>query len=258
MKFTKRFFRLQEKVDRFFEKCLHRLTARDTTTRKLQKRQIIAPAKVETVAEGSDASRVDSTPGLGIENVSQDMFGAAVNDPDDAGCNVSDADPYDTSSNSSSEDSWYMETPPLNLNYDALNHVATHFLPGSHGACIDISTLQRATFHEIRVLHFEDGWTCIGPFTREAEPLAKMESELATLEYVHKHTSIPVPEVYLVSHSDNDYVGAPFVLMEHMRGSPLEDIWEDLSLEHKLDAIKQLAGIIDWDWSYTGLLAFPN
>lgn len=72
-----------------------------------------------------------------------------------------------------------------------------------------------------------------------------MESELATLEFVRKHTPIPVPEVYLVSHSDNDCVGAPFVLMEQMRGVPLDDIWEDLSLDHKLDSIKQLAAIHD-------------
>jgi hypothetical protein len=117
-----------------------------------------------------------------------------------------------------------METPPLALNYDALKHIATYFIPGSHGACIDVSTLHRGTFHEIRVLHFEDGWTCVGRFTRDAEPLAKAQSEVATLEYVRKHTMIPVPEAYLVNYSDNHCVGAPFVLMEHMRGSPLDDI----------------------------------
>jgi hypothetical protein len=149
----------------------------------------------------------------------------------------------DASSDAGSEDSWAFESPPLVLNYDALEHVGTYPTPGSHGSCIDVSTLQRGQFHEIRILHFEDGWTCIGRFTREAEPLAKVESELATIEYVRDNTTIPVPEIYFVNYSENHAVGAPFVLMEHIRGSPLDDIWEDLSLDHKLDAIKQVAGI---------------
>jgi Ser/Thr protein kinase RdoA (MazF antagonist) len=149
----------------------------------------------------------------------------------------------DASSNADSEDSWTFESPPLDLNYEALKHIGNYFTSGSHGRCTGISTLPRGQFHEIRVLYFEDGWTCIARFTREAEPLAKVESELATIEYVRNNTTIPVPEIYLVNNSENHAVGAPFVLMEHIHGSPLDDMWEVLSLDHKLDAITQVAGI---------------
>lgn len=135
------------------------------------------------------------------------------------------------------------ETPPLVLNYEALKHIADHFMPGSHGTCIDITSLQRGEFHEIRVLHFEDGWSCIARFTRAAEPLAKAESELATIEYVRKHTPIPMPEIYFVNHNENHVVGAAFVLMERVNGGPLDNLWEELSLEHKLSVIEQLAGV---------------
>ena len=243
MKFRKHFIRLLEKADRFFERGLHLFTARDASGSKLDKGQTKAPVEVKSSVEGNYASGFDDLHDLGINDTSKDVPGASADDVDDVERDDGDGDLDDSSSDASSEDSWYMETPPLDLNYDALKHVAPYFLPGSHGACIEISTLRRGTFHEIRVLHFEDGWTCIGRFTREAEPLAKVESELATLECISKHTTIPVPEVYLVSHSDNDCVGAPYVLMEHMQGSPLDDIWENLSLDHKLDAIKQLAGI---------------
>jgi hypothetical protein len=149
----------------------------------------------------------------------------------------------DASSNADSEDSWTFESPPLDLNYEALKHIGNYFTSGSHGRCTGISTLPRGQFHEIRVLYFEDGWTCIARFTREAEPLAKVESELATIEYVRNNTTIPVPEICLVNNSENHAVGAPFVLMEHIHGSPLDDMWEVLSLDHKLDAITQVAGI---------------
>lgn len=240
MQFVKRFIRLLGRVDRFLEKGLYFFGAKNISKSKLSNIQSENPTAAISIAQDTDSPKVDETPSLGIPVASNDAF---PDEFDIANCNDGDGNLEDASSNADSEDSWYMETPPLKLNYDALKHVATHFLPGSHGACIDISTLPRGMFHEIRVLHFEDGWTCIGRFTRDAEPLAKVESELATLEYVRRHTTIPVPDVYLVSHSDNDCVGSPYVLMEHIHGSPLDDFWEDLCLDHKLDAIKQLAGI---------------
>jgi hypothetical protein len=134
------------------------------------------------------------------------------------------------------------ETPPLDLNYEALKHMASTCM--SHGNCIDITTLRRGGFHEIRVLHFEDGWSCIARFTRDYEMLCKTESELATIEYVQKHTTIPVPQIYFVNHNENHVVGAPFVLMERMEGQPLCKIWAGLTLEHKKGVIGQLAHML--------------
>ena len=127
----------------------------------------------------------------------------------------------DAESDAGSVDSWKGEAPPLNLNYEALKHTVDHFLRGSHGACITITTIRRGGFHEIRVLHFEDGWNCIARFTREYEMLEKTQSELATIEYVRKNTTITVPEIYLVNHNENHVVGAAFVIMERMEGEQL-------------------------------------
>lgn len=135
------------------------------------------------------------------------------------------------------------DPPPLELNYEALKHVARYFTPGNHGACVDITFLLGGAFHEIRVLHFEDGWSCIGRFTRATEPLHKTESELATMEYVRKHTTIKVPEVYYVNYNENHVVGAPFVLMERLDGNELVIGWEYRPFEHKLGLIEQMAGI---------------
>lgn len=143
----------------------------------------------------------------------------------------------------STGDSWQEgETPPLNLNYEALKHIASTCL--THGNCIDITTLRRGGFHEIRVLHFEDGWSCIARFTRDYEMLCKTGSELAAIEYVRKHTSVPVPEIYFVNHNENHVVGAPFVLMERLEGQPLCKVWAELTLEHKKSVIGQLAHVL--------------
>ena len=130
MGFVKRFIRLLEKVDRFLEKGLHLFTAKKTSK-----------------SQGTDASKLDETPSLGVSISSNDTVDVIADDFETEDCNNGNGDLDDASSNADSEDSWYMETPPLNLNYDALKHVATHFLPGSHGACIEISTLPRGVFH---------------------------------------------------------------------------------------------------------------
>lgn len=129
--------------------------------------------------------------------------------------------PPPSSEESTDSSRWTEACPLLDLNYDALKHIGTYYLPGGHGACTEISTIQRGAFHEIRVLHFEYAWSCICRFTREAEILAKAESELATMAYVKAHTTIPVPDAYFVNFNPDHVVGAPFVLMERMPGTTL-------------------------------------
>lgn len=134
--------------------------------------------------------------------------------------------------------------PPLEINYEHLKHIATHFMPGSHGACVDITYVKGGAFHEIRLLHFEDGWTCIARFPRFKESLYKAESELAATEYVRKHTKVPVPETFFVNHNRNHVVGSEFVLMEKMEGVKLCDLYDDIPLEHKISVIEQLAEMV--------------
>lgn len=140
------------------------------------------------------------------------------------------------------------EDPPLNLNYDALKHIANNFLPGSHGACTDITTLECGYFYEERLLHFEDGWSFFGLFARDPKDkiLEQVESSLATMEYVRVHTTIPVSQVYFVNHDENHVVGSAFILMERMPGTgeTLYDVWDELSREQKKDLVGDVAGIL--------------
>ena len=137
------------------------------------------------------------------------------------------------------------EFPPLDLNGEALKRVASQYLPGDHGRCVDICTMPRASYHEIRLLSFEDGWSCTGRFVRNhEEPLAVLESEVAAREYVRKHTSIPVPETYFVNPDPNHVAGAVFVIMERVEATHLYKIWDELSLEHKRAVIAQIAGVV--------------
>ena len=137
------------------------------------------------------------------------------------------------------------EFPPLDLNYEALTHIASCYLPGGHGNCVGIKELGRGDFNEIRLLEFEDGWSCIGRFARDPnETLAVLESEIATVKYVREHTTLPVPEVYFVNFDPTHVVGAPFMLMERMPGVSMYDIWDQIEEEHEVALIKQVADVL--------------
>ncbi|KAI7159498.1 hypothetical protein KC349_g4160 [Hortaea werneckii] len=144
------------------------------------------------------------------------------------------------------ERSWRSkEYPQLDLNYGALRHIANYYLPGGHGKCKFIDKVGRGTYHEIRLPEFDDGWTCIGRFTRDLqESVTIAESEIATREYVRRHTSIPVPETYYINLDPTNAVGAPFVLMEHIEGHTLADMWPALKTDHRLAVLSDIAKVI--------------
>ncbi|GAB1728077.1 hypothetical protein NU195Hw_g5816t1 [Hortaea werneckii] len=133
----------------------------------------------------------------------------------------------------------------LDLNFEAIRHIATYFLPGNHGKCTDIHYLASGTFHIVHILEFEDGWSCVGRFTIDKEEdLRALESEQATLHYVKHNSPIPTPAVYYVNTNPDHVAGAAFTLQERLSGEPLSKIWDDLSVEHKKTAISQVADVV--------------
>ncbi|RMY05084.1 hypothetical protein D0868_06603 [Hortaea werneckii] len=129
---------------------------------------------------------------------------------------------------SDSERSWRpKEYPQLDLNYEALRHIANYYLPGEHGKCMFIDKIGRGTYHEIRLLEFDDGWTCIGRFTRD------LQESVAIAE-----------KTYHVNLDPTNAVGAPFVLMEHIEGHTLADMWPALQTDYRLAVLSDIARVI--------------
>jgi len=67
-------------------------------------------------------------------------------------------------------------------------------------------------------------------------------SELKALEYISKHTSIPVPKVFRTYHVR----GSLFIELEFIRGTDLQEAWLGgcLSTQVKEDIVRQLAGLL--------------
>jgi hypothetical protein len=132
----------------------------------------------------------------------------------------------------------------IDLKHDAIKHVATYYISGGHGRCVGVEALTDGAFHEVNILAFADGWTCIGRFAKDDKHPLKIESEVATMRYVRQRTTIPVPEVYLVNLNPCHVVGAQFIIMQRIEGTNLCKIWEELDLDQKNAALDQVIDVM--------------
>ncbi|KAI7192161.1 hypothetical protein D0869_07437 [Hortaea werneckii] len=176
-----------------------------------------------------------------------DGRGIELNRNEDAQASSSHKDNKSNSNNSNkskSTDSTYSECHVPDINFEAVQHIATFFLPGNHGKCSSMRHLASGCFHAVTLLEFEDGWSCVGRFAMyKKEPLKNLESEQATVRYLKEHSPIPVPQIYLVNDNPDHVVGTTFVLQERLPGQSLSSIYDDLSIEHKLAAISQMGEV---------------
>jgi Phosphotransferase enzyme family len=68
-----------------------------------------------------------------------------------------------------------------------------------------------------------DGHRCVGGFRTFRNAALSMESEIATIMYVKKNTSLPVPRVYGYDLGRDNCVSAPYMLIEEISGTNVEE-----------------------------------
>lgn len=84
----------------------------------------------------------------------------------------------------------------------------------------------------------------IGAIARELVD-EKLKTEVATMMFLSEKTTIPIPQLIGYGLTDNPYHprGLPFLIMTHVRGTPLPLIWEGLNNTAKERIYEQLADI---------------
>jgi aminoglycoside phosphotransferase len=75
------------------------------------------------------------------------------------------------------------------------------------------------------------------------DPFFKTESEAATLAYVGRHTSIPVPKVIAYDSSSNSKLGFEWMLLEKIEGVPLSSIWEKMPFDSKVSLTVEITNL---------------
>lgn len=72
-------------------------------------------------------------------------------------------------------------------------------------------------------------------------PYYKVESDVATTEFVRHSTSIPVPIIYAFDSNPNNNLGFEWMLMEKVQGTPLSKVWDNMKFDSKQSVIRKLA-----------------
>ena len=87
----------------------------------------------------------------------------------------------------------------------------------------------------------EEGWNA-----ENSELIAsRISSEVATMQYLSAHTSIPVPRI--IHHSvdlDSNGVGSPYIIMTKVDGVVLSSIWDDMEDSKREIVLRQVVDIL--------------
>ena len=76
------------------------------------------------------------------------------------------------------------------------------------------------------------------------DPFYKTESEVATIEYVRKHSTMSVPRIISYTSSASNELGFEWILMEKLDGVPLNDVWDAMPFNSKVDLTVKFAGFM--------------
>ncbi|KAJ4466142.1 hypothetical protein C8J55DRAFT_440070 [Lentinula edodes] len=74
-----------------------------------------------------------------------------------------------------------------------------------------------------------------------AFPRDKVESEIATLQYIACNTTIHTPLVYAWNTEDDNPVGLEYMILEKIPGVPANEVWETLPFEKKQAVVLEVA-----------------
>jgi aminoglycoside phosphotransferase (APT) family kinase protein len=143
-----------------------------------------------------------------------------------------------------SDDSGSLEPVwPHELDIDVARKLAIACLPPDLFADADIKFFAQGSFH--RLYCISSRLTAAKYLMRVAlpvDPFFKTESEVATIEYIRRHSSIPVPRIVAYASSASNELGFEWILMEKIDGVPLDCVWDDMTFNAKMEFTVAFAG----------------
>lgn len=94
------------------------------------------------------------------------------------------------------------------------------------------------------------------------DPFFKTESEVATMAFLQRYTSLPIPKVVAYSSSAANDLRFEWMLLEYVEGTPLSDLWENISYSAKSSLTVQVREYFQdmrkFEFSWIGNLYFST
>ncbi|CAG9998138.1 unnamed protein product [Clonostachys byssicola] len=119
------------------------------------------------------------------------------------------------------------------INWEALTSLASELRDGT--PCRIEQPYSIGHFNMVRRIIFKDYVSWVARLrmpdldavfgSRESlDPTSLMRVEVATMKYLSRKTSIPVPEVYHCDYSRDNSIGAPFIMMSYIHGNAASEL----------------------------------
>ena len=128
-------------------------------------------------------------------------------------------------------------TPDISV----IKELAIQHLPRSH-TDIEVEFFAEGAFNKlytVRSPHILRHY--LMRVTLPVEPFYKTESERATLAYIRKYTSVPVPSVIAYDSSSENSLGFEWLLLEKIDGIPLSEAWGNMDFDTKSRLSREMA-----------------
>lgn len=141
--------------------------------------------------------------------------------------------------------------------------IATHF----ECSCDDLRLLDGGAYARAYVTSLETGHKLVARVVLPVRKTLKTEAEVATMDcirgedkYIEQskcpnsfsaRTSIPVPRVHIFCSTQDNPVGAEWIVMDHLPGERLIDCWDDFTLEQRRCTAEDLASIMSTIYAIT-------
>ena len=126
-------------------------------------------------------------------------------------------------------------------NVDGIKQILQSIYPSS---AVDAPFLAQGAFnkvYDIRITADDVPLPLVMRVSLPVDPHRKTLSEVATLEWVSRNTSLPVPQVVAHEHRRENPVGFEWILMTKIPGKVLADSWRTLPLDAKSSLVRELA-----------------
>ncbi|MCJ1306293.1 hypothetical protein MMC08_009113 [Hypocenomyce scalaris] len=121
---------------------------------------------------------------------------------------------------------------------------------GFNSDAITVEYFAAGTHNKLYTINTTDAQTglpaeCLFRVALPIYPWYKVESDVATTEFVRHFTDIPVPLIYAYDSSTNNKLGLEWMLMEKITGTPLEEAWPKINSDDQTRLTKKIAEWLD-------------
>ncbi|QDS70739.1 hypothetical protein FKW77_003315 [Venturia effusa] len=123
-----------------------------------------------------------------------------------------------------------------NIEDSVLINLAQRYLGTRHGDSCKVIEKKEGSYNRVHIMQFgeERGFKCVirvpacgRPGIWRPEDAIVHRSQALTINYIKRHTQLPVPEVLAYDHTCDNALGHPFVIETFLEGRQIFEVWNE-------------------------------